>query len=129
VLLISWLERFGSSKLPYNQQKSWAGSISMFVFGLLISIGCVGNQILYQNLCAIYGFWHSHENYLYNVGCCITIQFLDISNWIGSSTAQKVALVSLAATVVESLPTTEVVDDNISVPLASMAAAFLIFGF
>lgn len=48
-------------------------------------------------------------------------------DWI--LTAQKVALVSLVATVVESLPTTEVVDDNISVPLASMAAAFLSFGF
>jgi phytol kinase len=48
-------------------------------------------------------------------------------NWIW--TAQKVALVSLVATVVESFSTTEVVDDNISVPLASMAAAFLSFGF
>jgi phytol kinase len=48
-------------------------------------------------------------------------------DWI--LTAQKVALVSLAATVVESLPTTEVVDDNISVPLASMAEAFLSFDF
>jgi phytol kinase len=48
-------------------------------------------------------------------------------DWI--LTAQKVALVSLAATVVESLPNTEVVYDNISVPLASMAAAFLSFGF
>ncbi len=46
-------------------------------------------------------------------------------DWI--STAQKVAVVSLAATVVESLPTTEVVDDNISVHLASMASAFLSF--
>jgi phytol kinase len=43
-------------------------------------------------------------------------------DWI--LTAQKFALVSLAATVVESLPTTEVVDDNISVPLASMAEHF-----
>jgi phytol kinase len=48
-------------------------------------------------------------------------------DWI--LTAQKVAPVSLAATVVESLPTTEVVDDNISVPLASMTVAFLSFGF
>ena len=31
--------RFGSVKIPYNKQKSWAGSISMFVFGFLISIG------------------------------------------------------------------------------------------
>ena len=43
-------------------------------------------------------------------------------------TVQKVALVSLVATVVESLPTTEAVDDNISVPLVSMAVAFWMFG-
>ena len=47
-------------------------------------------------------------------------------NWVW--TVQKVALVSLVATVVESLPTTEVVDDNISVPLVSMAVAFWMFG-
>ena len=44
-------------------------------------------------------------------------------------TVQKVALVSLVATVVESLPTTEAVDDNISVPLVSMAVAFWMFGY
>jgi phytol kinase len=48
-------------------------------------------------------------------------------DWIW--TVQKVAIVSLVATVVESFSTTEVVDDNISVPLASMATAFLSFGF
>ncbi|KAE8713877.1 putative phytol kinase [Hibiscus syriacus] len=31
--------KFGSSKIPYNQMKSWVGSISMFVSGFLISIG------------------------------------------------------------------------------------------
>lgn len=31
--------KFGHVKLPYNQKKSWAGSISMFAFGFLISIG------------------------------------------------------------------------------------------
>lgn len=41
----------------------------------------------------------------------------------------RVALVSLVATLVESLPITEVVDDNISVPLASMVAAYLTFGY
>jgi len=92
--------RFGSSKLPYNQQKSWAGSISMFVFGFLISIGML---------------------YYYSV-----LGYFQL-DWIW--TAQKVALVSLVATVVESFSTTEVVDDNISVPLASMATAFLSFGF
>ena len=44
-------------------------------------------------------------------------------------TVEKVALISLVATVVESLPTTKVVDDNISVPLASMVMASFSFGF
>lgn len=46
-----------------------------------------------------------------------------------ATTVQKVALVSLVATAVESLSTTDVVDDNISVPLASMAVAFFSFGY
>ena len=41
---------------------------------------------------------------------------------------EKVVLISLVATVVESLPTTKVVDDNISVPLASMVMASFSFG-
>lgn len=44
-----------------------------------------------------------------------------------SSTLQKVAVVSLVATLVESLPISEVVDDNLSVPFASMLAAYLSF--
>lgn len=48
-------------------------------------------------------------------------------DWVKA--VQNVALVSLVATVVESLPIAEVVDDNISVPLVSMAAAFLTFCF
>ncbi|KAH7671948.1 Phytol kinase protein [Dioscorea alata] len=31
--------RFGTLKLPYNKRKSWIGSISMFTFGFLFSIG------------------------------------------------------------------------------------------
>ncbi|VVB13208.1 unnamed protein product [Arabis nemorensis] len=31
--------KFGSEKIPYNPRKSWAGSIFMFIFGFLISIG------------------------------------------------------------------------------------------
>ncbi|KAL6977159.1 phytol kinase, partial [Sarracenia purpurea var. burkii] len=44
-------------------------------------------------------------------------------------TVKKVALVSLIATFVESLPITGVVDDNISVPLVSMVTAFMCFGY
>ncbi|KAJ7974970.1 Phytol kinase [Quillaja saponaria] len=90
--------RFGAVKIPYNPQKSWAGSIAMFVFGFLFSTGML--------------YYYSALGYFQ----------LD---W--TSTMQKVALVSLVATAVESLPTTKVVDDNISVPLASMAVALLSF--
>ncbi|KAL3523533.1 hypothetical protein ACH5RR_016367 [Cinchona calisaya] len=92
--------RFGFLKLPYNQQKSWAGSISMFVFGFLISLGML--------------YYFSALGYFQ-------------LEWRG--TIQRVALVALVATLVESLPTTGIVDDNISVPLASMVAAFLSFGY
>lgn len=92
--------RFGSSKLPYNQHKSWAGSISMFICGFLISIGML--------------FYYSALGYFQ----------LDWT-W----TIQRVALVALVATVVESLPITEVVDDNITVPLVSMVVSMLSFGY
>ncbi|KAL2548929.1 Phytol kinase 1 [Forsythia ovata] len=90
--------RFGSLKIPYNPQKSWAGSLSMFLFGFLVSIG-----MLYYF--SILGYFE-----------------LD---WVW--TIKRVALVSFVATVVESLPTGKLMDDNISVPLASMVTALLSF--
>ncbi|KAG9138871.1 hypothetical protein Leryth_007496 [Lithospermum erythrorhizon] len=90
--------RFGSLKLPYNQEKSFAGSISMFAFGFLVSVG-----MLYYF--AAFGF-------------------IDLS-W--DRTIKRVALIALLATLVESLPTSSLVDDNISVPLASMITALLTF--
>ncbi|CAA0814420.1 Phytol kinase 1- chloroplastic [Striga hermonthica] len=92
--------RFGSLKLPYNSQKSWVGSISMFLFGFLVTFG----MLCYY---AILGY----------------IQL----DWI--ETAKRVALVSFVATVVESLPITGIIDDNLSVPLVSIVASFLVFGF
>ena len=41
----------------------------------------------------------------------------------------KVALVALVATLVESLPICEVIDDNISVPVSTMLTAMLAFGY
>ncbi|XP_043703908.1 probable phytol kinase 1, chloroplastic [Telopea speciosissima] len=88
--------RFGALKLQYNIQKSWIGSFSMFLSGFLISIGML--------------YFFSALGYFQ----------LDWP-W----TVKRVALVSLGATVVESLPTTKV-DDNISVPLSSMLMALLL---
>ncbi|CAL5209072.1 unnamed protein product [Lathyrus oleraceus] len=89
--------RYGSIKIPYNQKKSWAGSIAMFIFGFLVSIGM-----------------------LYYYSALGHVEF----NW--ESILPRVAFVSIVATVVESLPTTEVIDDNISVPLVTMAVTFFI---
>ncbi|XVF23435.1 hypothetical protein REPUB_Repub13aG0038200 [Reevesia pubescens] len=90
--------KFGSSKIPYNQRKSWVGSISMFVFGFFISIG-----MLYYY--SVFGYFQLDWGF----------------------TMHRVAFVSLVATVVESLPITMIVDDNLSVPLATMLAAYLCF--
>ncbi|XP_018683433.2 probable phytol kinase, chloroplastic isoform X1 [Musa acuminata AAA Group] len=91
--------RYGVTKLPYNQQKSWVGSISMFVFGLFFSVG-----MLYYF--SVFGYVHFDPE----------------------QTITRVALISLAATVVESLPISDVVDDNVSVPLTSMLTSVLLFG-
>ncbi|TKY51713.1 phytol kinase 1 [Spatholobus suberectus] len=90
--------RYGSMKIPYNQKKSWAGSISMLVFGFLVSIGML---------------------YYYSVLGHVQL------DW--ASTVPRVAFISFVATLVESLPITKVVDDNISVPLATMAVSFFTF--
>ncbi|KAL1201453.1 Phytol kinase 1 [Cardamine amara subsp. amara] len=92
--------KFGSAKLPYNPRKSWAGSISMFIFGFFISIGLL--------------YYYSSLGYLH-------------INW--DTTFGKVAIVSMVATVVESLPITDQLDDNVSVPLATILAAYLSFGY
>ncbi|KAK7356415.1 hypothetical protein VNO80_15686 [Phaseolus coccineus] len=90
--------KYGSMKIPYNQNKSWAGSISMLVFGFLVSIGIL---------------------YYYSVLGHVQL------DW--ASTVPRVAFISFVATIVESLPITKIVDDNISVPLVTMAVAFFIF--
>ncbi|KAL9318113.1 hypothetical protein ACSQ67_014630 [Phaseolus vulgaris] len=89
--------KYGSMKIPYNQNKSWAGSISMLVFGFLVSIGIL---------------------YYYSVLGHVQL------DW--ASTVPRVAFISFVATIVESLPITKIVDDNISVPLVTMAVAFFI---
>nr|Q2N2K2.1 RecName: Full=Probable phytol kinase 2, chloroplastic; Flags: Precursor [Glycine max]ABA42675.1 phytol kinase [Glycine max] len=90
--------RYGSAKLPFNRKKSWAGSISMFISGFLLS----AMMMLYFS----------------------SLGYIDV---IWEEALGKLALVALAATVVECVPVTEVVDDNISVPLATMLVAFLLF--
>jgi len=90
--------KFGSSKLPWNPGKSWAGSVAMFLFGLLVSYGC---------LCyfAWMGFYQ-----------------LDTRGAL-----LRLAAVSMAATVVESLPVSTKLDDNVTVPLTTVVVGMLLF--
>ncbi|EMS55542.1 putative phytol kinase, chloroplastic [Triticum urartu] len=91
--------RFGSLKLPFNDKKSWVGSAAMFISGFLLSA-----------LMLSYFSW---------------LGYIQVS-W--DQAIGKLVLVALAATAVECIPVTDVVDDNISVPLATMLVAFLLFG-
>ncbi|XP_024397263.1 probable phytol kinase 1, chloroplastic [Physcomitrium patens] len=90
--------RFGSSKLPYNSGKSWAGSIAMFLFGFLVSYGC----LWYFSLMGFYQ--------------------LDTR-----SALLRLSVVSLAATIVESLPISTKLDDNVTVPLTTVIVGMLLF--
>ncbi|XP_078443734.1 phytol kinase 1 VTE5 isoform X2 [Wolffia australiana] len=92
--------KYGKAKLPYNNQKSWVGSICMLTSGFSLSMGML--------------FYFSSLGYLQ-------------LEW--DQVATKVALIALAATVVESLPITDFIDDNISVPLCCILVASLLFGF
>uniref|UniRef100_A0A8R7TNJ1 phytol kinase n=1 Tax=Triticum urartu TaxID=4572 RepID=A0A8R7TNJ1_TRIUA len=91
--------RFGSLKLPFNNKKSWVRSAAMFISGFLLS-----------TLMLLYCPW---------------LGYINVS-W--DQAFGKLALVTLAATAVECIPVTEVLDDSIYVPLATMLVAFLLFG-
>ncbi|XP_024033090.1 probable phytol kinase 3, chloroplastic [Morus notabilis] len=89
--------RFGNRKLPYNRSKSIAGSIAMASGGFLASVG-----------------------YMYYFS---SFGFVEVS-W------EKVLgffIVSLATTLVESLPISTELDDNLTVPVSSILVGSLVF--
>ncbi|XP_031497005.1 probable phytol kinase 2, chloroplastic [Nymphaea colorata] len=89
--------RFGTVKLPYNKMKSFAGTMSMAIAGFITSV--------------VYLYYYSM------FGLC------DYS-W---RTIAGFLVVSLSASVVESLPISTELDDNLTVPLTSMLVGGLIF--
>jgi len=90
--------RFGSSKLPWNPNKSWAGSIAMFVAGLAMASG------FFWLFCGM-GYFE-----------CFSLQV----------TLPYLAAVCGICTVVESLPIDSWFDDNLSVPLVAVAVSMLV---
>lgn len=90
--------RVGGSKLPWNPRKSWAGSLAMFLFGYPLALGAV-------HLFHVFGFY-------------------EVSLW---SAAARVAVIAAGATLMESLPITDVLDDNITVPFTCICLGLLLF--
>ncbi|KAK9127363.1 hypothetical protein Syun_016160 [Stephania yunnanensis] len=89
--------KFGTRKLPYNQSKSYAGSIAMVTAGF-------GASLTFMLYFSFFGFMQ--ESWAMVLGFLVT---------------------SLAAALVESLPIHSIIDDNITVVLASIVAGKLIF--
>ncbi|KAL4296449.1 hypothetical protein GQ457_12G030080 [Hibiscus cannabinus] len=89
--------RFGRQKLPYNRNKSIAGSVAMATTGFLSSVG-----------------------YMYYFSCFGYIQ----SSW---GMVLGFLVVSLASALVESLPISTELDDNLTVTLTSILISSLVF--
>ncbi|KAF0889642.1 hypothetical protein E2562_030123 [Oryza meyeriana var. granulata] len=89
--------RFGHAKLPYNPDKTYAGSIAMFLAGFLASI-------LY--MCYFHHFGFIEESWTMVIAFGVT---------------------SFAAAIVESLPISTRLDDNLTVPFTSVLVGVLVF--
>ncbi|KAE8688807.1 putative phytol kinase 2 [Hibiscus syriacus] len=89
--------RFGKQKLPHNRNKSIAGSVAMATAGFLSSIG--------------YMYYFSYFGYIQK-SWGMVLGFL---------------IVSLASALVESLPISTELDDNLTVTLTSILISSLIF--
>ncbi|KAG8089309.1 hypothetical protein GUJ93_ZPchr0011g28577 [Zizania palustris] len=88
---------FGHAKLPHNPDKSYAGSIAMFLASFIASI-------LFMCYFHLFGFVEQ--------------------SW---TMVMALGVTSLAAAAVESLPISTRLDDNLTVPLASALVAILVF--
>ncbi|XP_059430124.1 probable phytol kinase 3, chloroplastic [Corylus avellana] len=89
--------RFGGDKIPYNRDKSVAGSVAMVSGGFLASVG-------YMYYFSLFGFVRGNWE--------MVLGFL---------------VVSLASALVESLPISTELDDNLTVPLTSILVGTLVF--
>ncbi|KAL5580687.1 hypothetical protein UlMin_013129 [Ulmus minor] len=89
--------QFGSTKLPYNRNKSLAGSIAMATAGFLASIG--------------YMYYFSTFGYV-KESWEMVLGFL---------------IVSCVSALVESLPISTELDDNLTVPVTSILVGNLVF--
>ncbi|KAI4342566.1 hypothetical protein MLD38_027180 [Melastoma candidum] len=88
--------RFGHHKIPYNSNKSWAGTIAMASAGSLASLGYM---FYFSSFGFIQGSWEMAYGFF---------------------------ITSLASALVESLHISTKLDDNLTVPLASVVVGSLL---
>ena len=89
--------RFGSVKLPWNQEKSWAGSAAMFLGAWVIAIAML---------------------WLFSLLGLIAVLPVPISNWLW------IAFIVLVATGIESFPIRDW--DNLTISLSSIGLGLLL---
>lgn len=89
--------RFGKKKIPYNKDKSFAGSIAMAAAGFIVSVG-------YMHYFSTFGYFEESWQMIFG--------FL---------------VVSIASALVESHPISTKFDDNLMVPLTSLLVGTLVF--
>lgn len=90
--------RLGTEKLPYNGNKSVAGSIAMAIAGFSASVA--------------YMYYFAWFGYIQNSGWDMVIRFF---------------IISIASALVESLPISTDIDDNLTVSLTSALLGTLLF--
>lgn len=87
----------GSGKpLPWNTNKSWPGSLAMFL----------GGHVTAMVLAYYFSFFHYVE--------------------FNAANLTRIGCIAAIATVIESLPINRLIDDNISVPLSVAALGFIL---
>ena len=86
------------NKLPFNEDKSAAGSLAFFIVGFGMSVGFVA-------------LFH-HLGYM---------------EMDAGAAAGRLAVLAAACTVAEALPVTGVLDDNISVPVLALVLGSFLF--
>ncbi|XP_076909677.1 putative phytol kinase 3, chloroplastic [Bidens hawaiensis] len=89
--------RFGKKKIPYNKDKSFAGSIAMATTGFIASVGYM---------------------YYFSMFSFVDKSFKMVVGFL---------VVSLVSAIVESHPISTKFDDNLLVPLASVSLGTLVF--
>ncbi|XP_009132038.2 farnesol kinase, chloroplastic-like [Brassica rapa] len=90
--------RLGTKKLPYNRNKSVAGSVGMAISGFLASVA--------------YMYYFASFGYIKNSGWDMILRFF---------------IISIASALVESLPISTDIDDNLTVSLTSALVGTLLF--